>query len=291
MNMKNECVLCVLNQILRVSNFLNRSEEMTNKIFFQALKQASRTDFLSLTAPEFAEHIYDIFSRMSGDDDPYKKLRKDQNEMILNRIDYFRDEIKGSRDRLFTAGFYSLIGNMIDYGGVQLYDEVELFKKYQSVKLALNDFSEFKKKLKRGKKILIIADNAGEAVFDLLLLEQMRVVNPEADFFYAVRSKPAINDVIKEDAEFIGIGQFASILESGSTFAGTIIKKSSPRFKDVFFTSDLIISKGQGNFETLEGESENILFVFKVKCDVVARYTGLKMGDLVFAFKDSIFKK
>jgi uncharacterized protein with ATP-grasp and redox domains len=163
-----------------------------------------------------------------------------------------------------------------------------LFKDHRSVEPVLNDFTRFRGILQKGKKIVVIADNAGEAVFDLLFLEQMIKENPQADFFYAVRSRPAINDVIKEDAEFIGIGRLARIIESGSTVPGTIIQKANPEFRDLFFECDLIISKGQGNFETLEGEPRDVLFVFKVKCDVVARHTGLKKGDLVFAFKNTI---
>ncbi|MCK4944407.1 MAG: DUF89 family protein [Candidatus Aminicenantes bacterium] len=290
MNMKNSCVLCVLNQILRVSAFLNCSEAITNDIFHQALDKIPRMNFLSMTAPEFAEHIYDIFIKVSGVQDPYKGLRKEQNMMVMNKIGYFRDEITRSNDPLFTAVFYALIGNMIDYGGVELYDDVDLFKKYQSLQLTLNDFSAFRDRLLTGKQILVLADNAGEAVFDLLLLEQMKKVNPQAVFFYGVRSKPAINDVLKDDAEFIGINQYATIMETGSTFAGTRVVKSSSDFKAVYHAADLIISKGQGNFETMEAEAENILFAFKVKCDVVARYTGLERGDLVFAFRSTIFQ-
>jgi len=289
MNMQNSCVLCVLNQILRVSDFLNCSQITTDEVFRLALEKIPRLDFPSMTAPEFAEHIYDIFSHVSGEPDPYRRLRKEQNMMIMNRIGYFRDKIDCSDNPLFTALFYSLMGNMIDYGGEDLYDDVDIFKQYGSIQLTVNDFPLFRERLLRGNQILILADNAGEAVFDLLFLEQMKRVNSRATYHYGVRAKPAINDVLIDDAKFIGLDRHANLLETGSTFAGTRLARSSPEFRKIYHEADLVISKGQGNFETLEAESDDILFSFKVKCEVVAAYTGLKKGDLVFGFRSSIF--
>lgn len=290
MNMQSRCVVCILNQMLRLSDLLKYDETFVRRVFIRAARQISEMDFFSMTAPEFAEYIYDIFSKESGNSDPYRNLRKSQNEMVLNQIGYFRKEIENSPDPLFTAAFYSLIGNIIDYGGQELYNLDVLFDQYHGTPIALNDFPVCQAKLLAGNRILIIADNAGEAVFDLLLIEQIRRLNPSARLFYAVRSKPAINDVLREDAESIGIDRHAMILESGSTFAGTRINRANAIFRELYDSSDLIISKGQGNFETLETEPENIFFVFKVKCDVVARYIGMQNGDLILAFRETIQK-
>ena len=222
-------------------------------------------DYLSMTAPECAEYIYDIFSQVTGDPDPYKRLRKEQNKMIMDRIGFFRDKIKQSDDPLFTSLFYSLLGNMIDYGGEDLYDDIDIFEQYDSLQLTVNDFPLFRERLMKGNQILILADNAGEAVLDLLFLEQMKKFNPRAAYYYGVRSKPAINDVLINDARFIGIDQYAHLLETGSTFAGTRLDRSSPEFKTIYHDSDLVVSKGQGNFETMEAELDDIIFSFKVK--------------------------
>jgi uncharacterized protein with ATP-grasp and redox domains len=290
MNMQNSCVCCVLNQMLRVSGYLACSREVTDRVFGLALKKISRMDYPTMTAPECAEHIYAIFSQVTGDPDPYKRLRKEQNMMIMDRIGFFRDKIKHSDDPLFSSLLYSLMGNMIDYGGEDLVDDIDVFKQYDSLRLTVNDYPLFRERLLKGNQILILADNAGEAVLDLLFLEQMKKFNPRATYHYGVRSKPAINDVLIDDARFIGIDQYAHLLETGSTFAGTRLSRSSPEFREIYHEADLVISKGQGNFETLEAESDDILFSFKVKCEVVAAYTGLKKGDLVFGFRSSIFR-
>jgi uncharacterized protein with ATP-grasp and redox domains len=118
----------------------------------------------------------------------------------------------------------------------------------------------------------------------------MKKQNQKSTIFYAVRSAPAINDILKNEAEYVGIDHFANILESGSTFAGTRISRTTPEFKKVYHGADLIISKGQGNFETLESETgqERILYIFKVKCAVVAQTVQLDLGSMIFAFGDTI---
>ncbi len=286
--MQAQCIVCVLNQIQRLCQLLDCDERLTRNVFIQAARKISEMDFFSMTAPEFAEYIYDIFTEESGNRDPYKELRKSQNEMVLNQIDYFRKQIERSPDPLYMAIFYALLGNIIDYGNQELYNPDILFKKYHDISITLNDFPVFREKYLVSNKILVVADNAGEAVFDFLLLEEMKRLNPRACLFYAVRSKPAINDVLKLDAESIGIDRYATILESGSTFAGTRLHRANDIFKSVYYSADLVISKGQGNFETLETEPENILFVFKVKCATVAKHIGLKNGDLIMAFRDTI---
>ena len=288
MIMDKKCVLCILNQILRVSDYLKLEKSKADLIFKGVLKKVSNMNFSNITSPEFSEKVYDIFNEVLDEKDPYKRLRKEQNDMVLDRIDFFRNKIKNSSDPLFVSGLYSLVGNVIDYGSEEILDTNEIFGKVDSIKIVVNDYTKFKKCLKRGKRLLIIADNAGEAVFDMLFIERIKIFNPGIEVHYGVRSKPAINDVLKEDAEYIGLNRVASILETGSTFAGTVISRSTEKLKNVYYNSDIIVSKGQGNFETLEGEPENIFYVFKVKCDVVARYVHLDYGSLVMAFGNTI---
>lgn len=293
MLMNRYCVLCAMNQILRTADFLKVSEEEVDQIFKKALQKIVVLDFTSLSAPEFAEQIYAIFSEVTGKKDPYQKLRKKHNDMFLNKIDFFDSSIQGSADPLYTAGVYSLMGNIIDYGGVQIYDFSNLFDSIENQELALNDYERFLKVFSKSKSILFLADNAGEAVLDRLFIEQMKKKNNQCSIFYAVRSGPSINDILKDEARDIEINLFANIIESGSTFAGTRIARSTEEFKKVFDSADLIISKGQGNFETLESENcqDKILYIFKVKCEVVAKWIQLDLDSSIFAFGDTIARK
>jgi uncharacterized protein with ATP-grasp and redox domains len=269
-------------------NYLGLDEEKKDLIFQKALKKAANIPYAEITSPEFSEKIYEVVEDISGEPDLYKTLRREQNRMVMDKIDIFRDKIKHSLDPLLTSGYYALLGNIIDYGGVRIFDPGEIFKQCDTINITVNDYPEFKKRLQEASRVLILADNAGEAVFDRLFIEEMKRFNPNLEVYYAVRSKPAINDVIKEDAEYIGMDRVAHIVETGSTCAGIIVPRSTQAFKKIYYTADIIISKGQGNFETLEKEPEDILLIFKVKCDIVAKYINLDLGSLVFAFKRSL---
>jgi len=289
MLMRNECAVCILNQILRATDYMGLDEEMSGLVFKEALKKTLEIDYSCLTPPLFSGKIYDAITDLTGNGDPYKKLRKEQNDLVLDNIEFFRKRINGSKDPLFTSLFYSLLGNIIDYGGVEIFDTAQIFGKIKNIDLTINDYKKLRESLDNSGSILIISDNAGEAVFDMLLMEQIKLKYPEMKITYGVRSGPAINDIIKEDAEYIGIGEMAEIVETGSTYAGTMINQSDPGFLEIYNSSDIVISKGQGNYETLEMETgKDIFFIFKVKCDIVAEHSGLNRGSLVLGYRDSI---
>ncbi|MCK5055372.1 MAG: DUF89 family protein [Candidatus Aminicenantes bacterium] len=284
----NNCVGCVLNQVIRVCEYTGVDQDKKDLIFKKALQKAGEIDYKKMSSPEFAEKIYRLFSDISGEKDPYKKLRKEQNDLILNKIDFFREKIRNSPDPLKKAAIYSLMGNIIDYGAVRLFDPDELFQRFDDVLLSIDDYAEFRRRLPGGKKLVIIGDNAGEAVFDRLFIEEIRRFNPAVTIVYGVRSAPAINDMLEEDARYIGLDKVAEVIKTGSTFAGTVISKSTEKFQNIYQSADIVISKGQGNFETLEAEDRDILFMLKVKCDVVARCANLELGSLLFAFNRTL---
>ncbi|MCK4889421.1 MAG: DUF89 family protein, partial [Candidatus Aminicenantes bacterium] len=258
--MRNECAVCILNQIVRATDYMGLDKEKSGLVFKEALKKTLETDYACLTPPLFSGKIYDAITDLTGNGDPYKKLRKEQNDLVLDNIELFKQRISGSEDPLFTSLFYSLLGNIIDYGGVEIFDTDQIFMEVSDVNLAINDYEILKGKFENADTLLIISDNAGEAVFDMLLMEQIKLKYPEIKIIYGVRSGPAINDIIKEDAEYIGIGEIAEIIETGSTYAGTMINQSDPGFVDIYNNSDIVISKGQGNFETLEMETGKDIF-------------------------------
>ena len=285
MLMRKECAVCILNQIIRVTDYMKLDKERSNLIFKKSLKRTHEIDYSEMTPPFFSGKIYDIVTDLTGTDDPYKKLRKEQNDLILDNIKMFRNRISGSDDPLFTSLFYSLIGNIIDYGGVEIFDTDQIFCDLDKNRITVNEYNKLKEKLDEAETMLIISDNAGEAVFDMLFMEQIKRKFPELKIIYGVRSGPAINDVIKEDAYYIGIGKYAEIVETGSTYAGTVIEHSDPGFIKIFNSADIVISKGQGNFETLEMEEEkDIFFIFKVKCRIVAEHSGLPLNSLVLGY-------
>ena len=291
MLMRNECAVCILNQIIRATDYMALNKDTSDLIFKEALRKTLKTSYSGMTPPLYSGKIYDAVTELTGNGDPYKKLRKEQNDLILNNIELFRNKIIRSDDPLFTSLFYSLLGNIIDYGGVEIFDTDQIFNEIDGIEIKINDYDKLKQRLESAASILIISDNAGEAVFDMLFMEQLKLKFPELKIIYGVRSGPAINDIIKEDAEYIGIGMYAEIVETGSTYAGTMISQSDPGFVEIYESSDIVISKGQGNFETLEMETgKDIFFIFKVKCSIVAEYCGLPLSSLVMGYRGPDFR-
>jgi len=141
-------------------------------------------------------------------------------------------------------------------------------------KSQLNEFRDY---VQQAQKILYITDNAGEIVFDKLLIEQL----PLEKVTVAVRGKPIINDATIEDAKFVGLTEMVEVIDNGSDAPGTILKTCSENFKEQFNSADLIIAKGQGNYETLSESDKNIFFILKVKCPVIARNIGCQIGEMI----------
>ncbi|WP_372798701.1 DUF89 domain-containing protein, partial [Pontiella sp.] len=171
--------------------------------------------------------------------------------------------------------------NIIDFGtphGQKDNGLLEVIAHALEADLGMEAFAAFREKIEKAELILYLADNCGEAVMDRLLIEQL----PTEKVVYAVRGKPILNDITPAELPQTGIDQLCRTMENGSDAPGTILELCSPEFRDVFARADLLIAKGQGNFETLNRARPDIFFLLKVKCDVVACETGLPLGSIVF---------
>jgi len=172
-------------------------------------------------------------------------------------------------------------GNVIDLGIGVAFDIEREVEKALETPFAVDDFAKFEEDLKRARKLLYIGDNAGEIVFDKVLIEEIHKVG-DYQVIFVVRGGPCINDALREDAEEVGMDEVAKVIDTGSDGIGIPWKEVSEEFREAFLEADLRISKGQGNFETLNGRPEPIYFVLKAKCEAVARELGVRYGDVVF---------
>jgi len=199
-----------------------------------------------------------------------------------------KQEINNSEDRLLAAVKLSIIGNIIDYGAKNSLDvpkEIDyLFQGNFTINnennLTTFKYKQFKEALNKVNSIIYLADNAGEVVFDRLLIEEL-VKELGKEVIYVVKGKPIINDALIEDALFCGINKVAKITSSGSDAPGTILKYCSPEFIELYQDAQLIISKGQGNYEALPEEDRSIFFLFRAKCSVIAEDVSCDVGDMV----------
>jgi len=282
-----DCIPCFYRQALDAAR-ISGADEFVQKKIIDEISQLIPNFALEITPPEMGREIYNLVGKMSGIKDPFKEIKENSNKFALNLYPELKHEINNSEDRLLAAVKLSIVGNVIDYGvknSLNLEEETsKIFSKNFKIKNKNNTtvfrYQEFKEILSKVNHIIYLADNAGEVVFDRLLIEEL-VEELGKQVNYVVRDKPIINDALVEDALFCGINKVAKITSSGSDAPGTILKYCSPEFIGLYQDSELIISKGQGNYESLSEEDKSIFFLFKAKCPVIAEDVGCGVGDLV----------
>ncbi|MFH1407158.1 MAG: ARMT1-like domain-containing protein, partial [Candidatus Omnitrophota bacterium] len=215
------------------------------------------------------------------------KIKQKSNSFALRLYGKSKNKVGHSKDRLLASLELAIAGNIIDFGVKNsLNIDVELKKiltreKSYVHKKAVFHYFEFKQVLRKAKTILYLADNAGETVFDRLLMEEIKGLYPEKYIYYAVKENPIINDALRKDAQRCGIGKVAQIISNGSDAPGTVLFLCSKEFLKIYNNADMIISKGQGNFESISQEKRLIFFLFMVKCPVVAKTARCKLGDII----------
>jgi len=171
----------------------------------------------------------------------------------------------------------AIAGNVIDYGPNQRFDINNTLEQAKSIVLAIDDSHSLQASISQAKTLLYLGDNAGEIVMDRIFLETISHPN----VYFAVRGAPIINDALLEDAELVGIDKISNLITNGDDAPGTILESTSAEFRDIFDRADLVISKGQGNYEGLNGTDEKIYYILMTKCDHVANHLGVKKGDFV----------
>jgi uncharacterized protein with ATP-grasp and redox domains len=274
-----DCLPCFLRQSIQAARLSGKSEDARKKTADEVEKFLQSVS-LSDAPPKISRNMHVIIRKFLDNPDPYKSLKDKYNTLALSMYPLLKEKVVHSKDRLLTAVRIAIAGNVIDFGSQV---EFELDKDISDVlsrDFAVFDYEEFKKYLEKEKHILYLGDNTGETVFDRILIEEiMRVYGSKIQ--YAVKESPIINDATREDAEFAGIDKYAEIISSGCNSPGLVLEYCSKEFMDIYSSAKFIISKGQGNFETLNAEKRPLFFLFKVKCDVVARFIGLANGSII----------
>ena len=281
MRLKPDCIICNLNIILRTLKIINKDENFLIENMKKVIGAISKVN-KKLFPPELGGIVYKIVINSTNVKDPYKDIKRKQNNLILNNYFNLRQTILNTKDPLFEVVKFAVIGNVIDFGINEVVDFEEDIKNSLKRRIAINDYNLLERDLKLSKRILYIGDNSGEIVFDKLLISLIKEIYPDIDITFACRSEPIINDVLIKDALQVGIDEYAKVMSSGMNLPGTILRYVNNEFMEELRRSDLVIAKGQGNFEGLEEEKmEKIYFLLKAKCNVVADYLGCRVGDLI----------
>ena len=257
--------------MLRIARVATDDNEKIEIVLKESAKHLSLAN-LNLTPPELADNPYKLVYKITGNNDPYKEIKEAHIKTALNLYPMLKEMVKKSSDKLLESVKISIMGNAIDLGST--FDSIEIdLNEFLKSNFNLNDFEDLKNAVKNSRNILLIGDNAGETVFDRVLIETLAELGRNVK--YAVKSKPIINDATKEDALKSGI---TNVIETGSSMAGTILYTVNEDFLKELENSDLIIAKGQANYETLSEESLPIFFLLKIKCAPIARSIGHSIG-------------
>ncbi len=273
-----DCVPCFIRQTLDAVRVVSHDPSIHDRILREALRASAELNWND-SPPVLAQRIHRRIRALTGIADPYHAAKQHWNRLALEMRPELQTMITGAPDRLAMAVRLAIAGNVIDLGVNGHVTEADL---HAAIRHALDepfagDLEEFRAAVTHAGNILFLADNAGEIVFDWLLAEQLA----PARVIFAVRGAPILNDVTRADVQAIGLtGQF-EVIENGSDAPGTILHECTAEFRQRFDSADLIVAKGQGNFETLNDAPRDIFFLFKAKCAVVARHVGVPVGTQV----------
>ena len=278
MRFHNDCLFCVLRQVLSVSKILGLSEADTEHAVRDALHFLSEADYEKST-PEIMGGVWSVLLRYADTDDPYRAAKRACNEAALDMADGVRASVAAAADPVDAALHYAIAGNLIDFAPQHAFSLDTLKTQIDALAqkpFAIDDTAALKARLARAGTLLYICDNCGEIVFDRILLEQLRAAYPALSVRCVVRGAPVINDVTREDAALVHMQEVAEVLDSGDDSAGTVLSRVSDAMRAAFFAADVVIAKGQGNFESTAGVSKDGLFyLFTVKCAPVSEMTGV----------------
>jgi uncharacterized protein with ATP-grasp and redox domains len=272
-----DCFPCMLNQALEAARAATpdtaRQREILNRVM--GLLMELRLD---ASPPEIARKSHRLVRELSGNPDPYKDQKHEYNERALALLTRLRVQVEQAVDPLDLAVRLSIAGNVIDFGAMASgFDFDREWKNADKARFGISDYEAFKADILKARSILYLGDNAGEIAFDRLLVEVLKQIS-KAEITFVVRGEPVLNDATLEDARFVGLDRLVPVVDNGTDAPGTVLSEVRPEVRRLFETADVIIAKGQGNYETLNDAPGNIYFLFQIKCPVIGRSAGAEVG-------------
>ena len=270
-----DCFPCLLRQALEAARMAGADEERQRLILDRTMALLQGAS-LESKPPEIGDGVHRIVRQLTGDDDPYAAVKAESTREALRLYPRLKALVAEDGDRLERAIRIAIAGNVIDFATGADFDIEEGLERILNQPFAINDIAAFRKALSEARSVLYLGDNAGETVFDRMLIEALDV-----PVIYAVKGGPIINDATVDDALAAGLDEVAEVVSTGSDAPGTILSRCSAEFRALYERAELVIAKGQANYETLSEEGGQLFFLLKVKCPVIARDIGAPVGSIV----------
>ena len=284
MQTAHACRLCFERQIDVLVDVLAPEDTTEQDRLREACLHALGASSAASPPPEIAAQIYAVAAHCSGCPDPFAAHKKTANSKALAMLPELRERVQCAEDPLAASLRFAVIANYIDVGVAHTFDWEQALREEKSNE-AFSAYPAWRTLLtQEAKEVLILGDNTGEIAIDSLLVQQLQALGHAVT--YAVRGAPILNDATLEDARFVGLDSLCRVIETGVNSPGTLLHRCHPAFLEELDQADLVLSKGQGNFEALHGQRGGVFFAFKVKCPVVATLTRLPEQTSVFIRSD-----
>ncbi|MFN2119924.1 MAG: damage-control phosphatase ARMT1 family protein [Anaerolineales bacterium] len=270
-----DCIPCILRQSLAGARLVSEDPAVHERLVRDVMRWAAEMD-LNQPPVALVQRIQRRLRGMTDTRDPYRTAKERLNTIALELLPSFRADVRDSADPLLMASRLAIAGNVMDMGAyADLKEEAVRDVMRQALAAPFSgELEKFRRAIAEAQSILYLADNAGEIAFDRLLIEQL----DSKPVTIVVRGSAVLNDATRSDALVVGLDELAEIIDNGSDAPGTVLDKCSPEFRRRFAEADLIIAKGGGNFESLNNDPGPIFFLFKVKCEPIAKLIGQPNG-------------
>jgi uncharacterized protein with ATP-grasp and redox domains len=285
MKLNLDCIPCFQRQALQAVRFISDDEKLQERVLREVAKKLLESNWDS-TPPELAHQVHSVVRRITNEKDPYKKVKQESNDLVLKLYPELKEKVNQSRDPLRTAVRLAIAGNIIDFGVPQEFNLEETIRDVLKKGFAIDDYEKLKEKLKDADTLLFFVDNAGEIGLDKLLVETILEQKKLEKIVFVVKGGPIINDATLEDAVYTGLDGLpnSEFLTISNGEAGTGPARNSQIVKKWIKEHDLVISKGQGNYEGLS-EDNGLFFMLMAKCPIIASDIGVNVGDIILEYK------
>lgn len=283
------CISCILKKqekLIRDFSDEDKKSQYINRVL-EILRKHGQTE----SSPWLAEKINQLYEECWGEGEDYTVTKQRYNQLLLSKEKEILSCINNSNDCIRECIKYVSAGNYIDFSAVDNVNEHtldELLQKVNEENISEIEYFNFKRDLEQAKKLVYVTDNCGEILLDKIFIKCIEDQYPKLKITVIVRGQNVINDATIEDAKQVGLTDIVTCIGNGNGAPGTVIKLLSEEAKQALLEADMIISKGQGNFESLFGEGLNPYYIFLCKCELFVRRFGLKQYESVFMKEERI---
>ena len=283
-----ECVSCMASRLVDLAQ-ANGNEQQALAYLRECLRaiadapEGVSSPYMNVAFEQLAQKHFGLPA------DRYQEEKRQSNEFMLSRAEQLRRLIAADSDPLHRALCFARTANYIDFsalrGNVQFSVLDELLLSAENDTLDAQEYANFRSELDTAHSMLILCDNAGEIVADMLLAEVLRKQYPTLELTFCVRGAPAVNDALREDAELVGVDRLAKIIDNGCAIGGTELDYIGQELRHALDCADVILAKGMGNFESMRGCGKNVYYLFLCKCTMfchlfrVPKFTGMFLND------------